>query len=161
MPLGLSQGFSSIWIGTAGVGASEQDNAKFVCGGPLSTESEVRAAVTNPARWVANSIAPPAFPLPSGCGFFGLPPTSAGVTISGRVTDGTRGLGKVIVTLTDSDGVSRTVRTSPLGYLRFEDVVSGGTYIVSATSKTHTFIPRAVIVADDIVDLDLIAEPRF
>ncbi|HMT09676.1 MAG TPA: carboxypeptidase regulatory-like domain-containing protein, partial [Pyrinomonadaceae bacterium] len=159
MPLGLSAGVSSLWIGTEGVGASEQDNAKFVCGGPLSTDAEVRAAVTNQFKWVKNSVAPPNFTLPSGCGFFGLPPTAAGVSVSGRVMADGRGVGRVAVSLTDSDGISRTARTSPLGYFRFDDVESGQTYVLSATSKSYTFVPRALIVADEIADLELVAVP--
>lgn len=159
MPLGLGPNVSSIWIGTEGVSASEQDNAKFVCGGSLATAAEVRAAVTNQFKWVKNSIAPPSFTLPSGCGFFGLPATSAGVSVSGRVIADGRGVGRVAVSLTNSNGVSRTVRTSPLGYFRFEDVAAGESYVLSASSKTYTFVPRALIVADEIADLELIAEP--
>jgi len=72
MPLGLAAGVSTIWLGTEGVGASEQDNARFACAGPLLTASDVRTAVTNPANWVQNSIAPPNITLPSGCSYFGL-----------------------------------------------------------------------------------------
>lgn len=74
MPQGLAAGFSTTWIGTAGVGASEQDNARFNCTGPLLTVAQVRAAVTNNANWEANSVAPPNFTLPAGCGFLGLTP---------------------------------------------------------------------------------------
>lgn len=72
MPLGLAAGVSTTWIGTAGVSASEQDNAVFNCTGPLLTVSQVRAAVTNSANWTANSVAPPNFILPSSCDYFGL-----------------------------------------------------------------------------------------
>lgn len=77
MPQGLAAGFSTTWIGTAGVGASEQDNARFLCTGPLLTAAQVRASVTNSANWTANSVAPPDFTLPSACGSYlglvGLP----------------------------------------------------------------------------------------
>lgn len=72
MPLGLSAGVSATWIGTPGVGASEQDNARFACVGPLGTAAQVRAAATNSANWIANSVAPPNFVLPSGCRYMGL-----------------------------------------------------------------------------------------
>lgn len=72
MPMGLSAGVNTTWIGTEGVGASEQDNARFNCTGPLLTAAQVRAAVTNSANWDANSVAPPNFTLPSGCAFLGL-----------------------------------------------------------------------------------------
>ncbi len=72
MPLGLAAGVSTTWIGTEGVGASEQDNSRFLCAGPLLTAAQVRASVTNSANWYANSVAPPDFTLPSTCAFMGL-----------------------------------------------------------------------------------------
>ncbi len=72
MPLGLAAGVSTTWIGTAGLGASEQDNARFLCAGPLLTPAQVRASVTNSANWFANSVAPPDFTLPSTCAYLGL-----------------------------------------------------------------------------------------
>lgn len=74
MPSGLASGVSTIWIGTAGVGASEQDNAKFNCTGPLSTTAQLRASATNSANWTANSVAPPDMTLPSTCNFLGVLP---------------------------------------------------------------------------------------
>lgn len=71
MPLGLAAGVSTTWIGIEGVGASEQDNARFTnCSQPLLTAAQVRAAVTNGSNWTANSVAPPNFTLPSQCGKF-------------------------------------------------------------------------------------------
>lgn len=72
MPQGLAAGVSATWIGTEGLGASEQDNARFNCTGPLLTAAQVRAAITNSANWGANSVAPPNFTLPSGCAYLGL-----------------------------------------------------------------------------------------
>jgi hypothetical protein len=72
MPLGLTGGVNATWIGTVGVGASEQDNARFNCTGTLLNAAQVRAAVGNSANWQASSVAPPTFTLPSTCGFLGL-----------------------------------------------------------------------------------------
>jgi len=72
MPLGLAAGVSTTWIGTEGVFASEQDNSRFMCVGPLLTAAQVRASVTNSANWYANSVAPPDFTLPSTCPYMGL-----------------------------------------------------------------------------------------
>lgn len=72
MPLGLAAGVSTTWIGTTGVGASEQDNARFNCTGPLLTAAQVRAAVSNGANWQTSNVAPPDFTLPSGCAYLGL-----------------------------------------------------------------------------------------
>ena len=72
MPLGLSAGVSAIWIGTEGLGASEQDNGRFNCAGPLLTVAQARASITNSANWTANSVAPPDFTLPSTCAYLGV-----------------------------------------------------------------------------------------
>jgi hypothetical protein len=74
MPLGLVGGSTAVWIGTSGVGASEQDNAVFNCnsGNPLGTRAQVLAAVNNGANWITSSIAPPTVAIPSGCAFMGL-----------------------------------------------------------------------------------------
>jgi hypothetical protein len=68
-PPTLTTGTNAVWIGTTGVGASEQDNAVFNCTGPLATPAQVRAAVNNSANWTVSSIAPPTLIVPSGCAF--------------------------------------------------------------------------------------------
>jgi hypothetical protein len=162
MPQGLAAGVSTTWIGTEGIGASEHDNARFGCIGPLLTAAQVRASVTNEANWLRNSIAPPAFTLPSGCAYLGLIglATAAGVNVGGRVVtaDG-RGLGGVTVTMTDQTGSIYTARTSPFGYYRFEDVLTGRTYNLSASSKTIVFTPRIITVGDELTGIDIVAEP--
>ncbi|HEV7782833.1 MAG TPA: PKD-like domain-containing protein, partial [Chitinophagaceae bacterium] len=70
-PASLITGTNAIWIGTAGVGASEFDNAVFTgCGLPLTTAAQVRAAVNNPANWTTSNGVP-ATPVPAGCNFMG------------------------------------------------------------------------------------------
>lgn len=70
MPQGLAAGVSAIWIGTEGLGGSEQDNARFTYSSPLTTVAAIRAAVTNPANWESSNVAPPVFTLPSAFPFF-------------------------------------------------------------------------------------------
>lgn len=43
------------------------------------------------------------------------------------------------LSLTDSNGQVRTVTTTSFGYYRFDDVLVGETYILSATGKHYTF----------------------
>lgn len=161
MPLGLTTGSSAMWIGTPGVFASEQDNAKFnACGLQLVTAAQVRTAVMNQTNWTANSVAPPDFTLPSGCNFMNIVPTAASVSVGGRVMSANgRGLANVTVTLTEQSGTVRTVRTTPLGYYRFDEVTAGEVYILYATSKFHEFTPRIVTVADELTDVGIVAEP--
>lgn len=66
--------------------------------------------------------------------------TAASVTITGRaLTSKGRGIGNVIIRLTDTNGNVRMARTSAFGYYRFNEVAAGETYIVSAASKRLTF----------------------
>ena len=86
-------------------------------------------------------------------------PTAASVAIWGRVlTANGSGLRNAIVMLTDTHGVTRTALTSAFGYYRFDDVQTGGTYIISVSSKRYQFATRSVSVSDDLTDFDLIAE---
>lgn len=88
-------------------------------------------------------------------------PTSAEVSIGGRVTsaDGT-GIGKVLLTLIEQNGSSKTVMTNPFGYFQFDAVGVGQTVIVTITSKRFSFEPstRVIAVEDEIVDLNFTAE---
>jgi hypothetical protein len=86
IPPTLTTGTNAVWIGTAGVGASEQDNAVFanLTGAPLTTAAQVRAAVNNPANWTSSSIAPPTITLPSGANFFGVLPVTL-VSFTGKL----------------------------------------------------------------------------
>lgn len=87
-------------------------------------------------------------------------PTSANVSISGRVTtaDGS-GVRNAILSMTDPDGVTRTARTSSFGYYRFDAIQPGRTYVISVASKRYTFSPRAVMIEDELAGLDFIASP--
>src|SRR5690606_35480877 len=58
-------------------------------------------------------------------------PNMSGFTVSGRVTDQTGlGLAAQRVILDDGVGSPRLVLTSPFGYFRIENVVSGNAYVV-------------------------------
>ena len=87
------------------------------------------------------------------------PVLAANVSISGRVltADG-NGIRNAIVSLTDTNGVSRTIRTSSFGYYSFEDVEAGGTYIVSVQSKRFQFTPQVVSIGENIEELNFIAQ---
>lgn len=85
-------------------------------------------------------------------------PTAAGVSISGRVSVGGRGLTNAVVYLTDQNGETRAARTSTFGYFRFEDVAAGETYIVQVVSKRYFFTPQVLSVSEDITNLTLTAQ---
>lgn len=86
-----------------------------------------------------------------------LAPTAANVNVSGRVmTANGSGLRNAIVSITNSNGVARTVVTSSFGYFNFDDIAAGETYVVSVASKRYNFAPRTVTVSDAITDLDIV-----
>ena len=66
--------------------------------------------------------------------------TAASVSVSGRViTPQGRGIRNVVITMTDSQGNSRTATTTSFGYYRFEEVAAGETFIFAARGKRFTF----------------------
>jgi len=91
---------------------------------------------------------------------YSFAPTAANVSISGRLlTASGQGLRGAVVKLTGSDGISRTSASTSLGYFRFDDIASGGTYTISVQSKRFAFASRLITVNDAIENLELIAEP--
>ncbi len=86
-------------------------------------------------------------------------PTAANVSVSGRVmtADG-RGLRNALVTMIDSQGISRSARTSTFGYYRFDEVQAGETYFLSVSAKRYQFESRVVSINDEITDLDFVAQ---
>ncbi|MBL0145729.1 MAG: hypothetical protein IPP48_08185 [Chitinophagaceae bacterium] len=73
LPTGLTTGTNCIWIGTQDVSASEDDNAKFVCGPDVSTAALARAALNNKANWFSEDGGP-TIAIPTGCNYIaGLP----------------------------------------------------------------------------------------
>jgi len=86
-----------------------------------------------------------------------LAPTAANVSISGRVLSSAgRTIPNAIVTLQPtSSGAVRTARTNSFGFYRFDDVVTGQSYVLSASAKGQTFSPAVISVVDNVADFDL------
>lgn len=90
-----------------------------------------------------------------------LLPTAASSSISGRVlTAKGQGIRDVIVTVTDLNGVSRSVRAGSFGIFRFDDLAVGESYIVSVASKRYVFAAPTSLVTlkESVLDLNFIAE---
>jgi hypothetical protein len=85
-------------------------------------------------------------------------PTAAMVSISGRVIAPQElGLTNALVTLTDSQGESRTALTGKGGRFRFTNVTAGETYIISVSSKRYTYSPQVITVNEDLTELNFMA----
>lgn len=87
-----------------------------------------------------------------------LVPTASTVTVTGRVlTPDGHGLTNARVTLTDTNGGVRTALTGGFGYFSFTEVESGQMYVFSVVSKRFEFVPQALMVMQDISDLNFSA----
>lgn len=76
LPPGLTSGTNAMWIGTAGINASDRDDARYNCtAGLIGTIAQVRASVNDKTKWLSSSQpATPPFPLPANCNFAGAGP---------------------------------------------------------------------------------------
>ena len=78
-------------------------------------------------------------------------------TVNGRVlTPDGRGLRNAIVSITDSQGVVRTARTSSFGFFSFDNVSTGGTYTIRVLSKNYRYAPQTVRVDGNLTLLDFV-----
>ncbi|HMT07975.1 MAG TPA: M12 family metallo-peptidase [Pyrinomonadaceae bacterium] len=94
----------------------------------------------------------------SNANFTLLPPTAAGVSVDGRVTNELGfGVGRMIISLTDQNGLVRTASTNSFGYFRFDELPSGATYVVTGSSKQYSIESQVITVTDQITDLTLTA----
>lgn len=92
-----------------------------------------------------------------------LTPTAAHVSVSGRIiTVSGQGIRDAHVTLTNSNGTTRSAITGSFGYWRFDDVEAGQTYIVSVRSKRFWFANDTQILSvnDEITGLTFTALPE-
>lgn len=90
-----------------------------------------------------------------------LAPTAASISISGRVlTTKGRGIARVSVTLTDSNGNTQKVLTNQFGRYSFEELEIGHSYIISVSSRNHYFSESTkVLFPTEVVEnLDFVAD---
>ncbi|MBS1794016.1 MAG: VCBS repeat-containing protein [Acidobacteria bacterium] len=87
-------------------------------------------------------------------------PTAANASISGRVLapNGT-GVYRARVSITSSNGQTRSVRTGIMGNYQIDNVNVGETYTINVDDKAYRFTPRLVTVSDSISDLDFVGTP--
>jgi hypothetical protein len=130
-------------------------------GGQNSTGGQFSMVVTNGQTIAGQKTTYAAFSFHAG--FWNpdqLAPTAAEVTVGGRVrTVKGNGIQNVRVTLTNSDGESRTAFSSTFGYFRFTDVPAGATYVLTVFAKRYSFgEPSQVLtVVENIDDIVFVA----
>ncbi len=89
----------------------------------------------------------------------GLAPTAASVSVSGRVTAANgNGIRNIVVSLIDSNGQTRTTKTTSFGYYNFDEVPLG-TAVIAVSSKRFTFADPTKILSltDNLSDVDFTA----
>lgn len=91
---------------------------------------------------------------------FFFTPTAAHAFISGRVSDSSGiAISGASVTLGGAAGLIRSTRTNTFGMFTFDDIEVGRTYLVSAAHRRYTFVPTAVVLNDNMSDLEITALP--
>jgi CSLREA domain-containing protein len=90
-----------------------------------------------------------------------LAPTAAMVSLSGRVTDGRRGVANATVQLTSQDGTTQTVRTNFFGNFRFDEVAAGQMYVITVQAKRFRFNPLIINVTEDLEGINLVAQRQL
>ncbi|MEP6903534.1 MAG: carboxypeptidase-like regulatory domain-containing protein [Actinomycetota bacterium] len=86
-------------------------------------------------------------------------PTAANVSVSGKVSDSFgNAIPRATVQITDSNGATRTVKTTSFGNYKFDGVRSGETYIFNVSSKQYQFTPQVVSIGDDLAELNFTAQ---
>lgn len=87
-------------------------------------------------------------------------PLAGDATISGRVLNPSgQAIGRATVTLTDSNGTTRTTNTNSFGYFIFSEVPVGETYVANVRHKNYRFESRVLNLTDDLAGLDFVATP--
>lgn len=55
--------------------------------------------------------------------------------------------------MTDANGNTRTARTNPFGYFRFEGIEAGQTCALQVSSKRFTFAPQVITVNEALTEI--------
>ncbi len=89
-----------------------------------------------------------------------LAPTSANVSISGRVlkADGTPIKGARLI-LSGTQTGRTSVLSNAFGYFTFNNVAVGQTYTLSTSARGYTFTPQSIMVTDEISGLEITPDP--
>jgi hypothetical protein len=85
--------------------------------------------------------------------------TASSVSVSGRVfSPFGRGVTNAVVSITYTNGTTRSTQVGRSGYFRFDDVEAGQTYVFTITSRRYMFAPQVITVLDNLTELNFTAE---
>lgn len=136
LPTGLTNGTTAIWIPGAAT-AAEVDNAKFNCGGTLTTVAGINTACNAVANW-ATSDGAPSFTLPTNCMFLAAPaaPSFTTNTVANTACAGLAADFNIVAT-----GTSNTYQWQEAATFAFTsptNLTTGGIYTITTTATTAT-----------------------
>jgi Carboxypeptidase regulatory-like domain/Dockerin type I domain len=81
------------------------------------------------------------------------------VSLTGQLLNGTGlGIGSARVTLTSSNGETRSAMSNGMGLYRFDNLAQGETYTLSVSAKRYVFTPQAISVAAGVNQLNMTAQ---
>lgn len=97
----------------------------------------------------------------SAANFVMTSPTSASVTVSGRVTtEGGRAIVRANVMMVDQNGLMRWTQTDSFGYYYFEEVGVGSSYIFNVASKQYNFEPQVITINEGMPEVNFAAKTQ-
>ncbi|HQU85553.1 MAG TPA: hypothetical protein PKY59_20635 [Pyrinomonadaceae bacterium] len=88
----------------------------------------------------------------------GAVPTSANISIGGRVRAGKSGVARANVILSRQNGETRSLLTNSFGEYRFDNIAAGETYIISVNHRRYYFQPQIVNALENLTELDFTTE---
>lgn len=92
---------------------------------------------------------------------FPVAPTSAGVSVSGRVlTQKGVGIPRAVISYMDYSGAVHYAVTNAFGFYHFENVPAGEIYVFSVNHKKYNFPPQAVVVLGEKQEVNFTVETR-
>ncbi len=132
-------------------------------GGSTSTGGTFSVSGTAGQQAAGTTSTGATFDVRGGFWFQNRAPTSAAVSITGRVlTANGQGIRNMHLTLTAPDGSLRRAATSTFGYYAFDGVDVGQTYILQIAARKFVFIDsiRVFSLYDHVTGMDFVAEPQ-
>ena len=81
-------------------------------------------------------------------------------TVSGRIVMSSgRAVRNATISITDPDGIQRTLLTGPSGYFSFANLVTDSDYTFTATQRRFHFDSRTIRVNDNLILPDFVGSP--
>lgn len=131
----------------AGGGAASDDGP----GGQFSLTGTIGQSVAG-----ARSFGP-AYRMQSGFWHYDIAPTSASISIIGRVvSEFGQPVNRASVRITNSGGVSRSALTNNFGYFIFEGIPVGESYIIEYSARGFLSGSQVIVPMEDISDLQIV-----